>query len=347
MQTILVATWRGGLYRLAEGVAQPELPHQAVQGLARADQGDLLAIVDGHSLCRRSADGAWSVLATSEHELYCCAALSDAIYVGTADAQLLRLQRRDGRLPPNVFAREITGASPHSTLVPLPGFMHVPGREHWYAGSAVIDGRVVGPPLSIRSISATCDGRALLANIHVGGIARSADGGTTWEPTIDIDADVHQVCAHPTRPELVAAAAGAGLCLSHDGGHTWSIERDGMHAHYCSAVAFAGDEVLVAASTDHFAAEGAIYRRALDRQGFTPLCGSGGLPRWLDGIVDTANIAVCRGVIAVADRGGHVYVSLDGGRSWRCAAVGMAVPTGVCIAAAGASGPRDVSIQQY
>ena len=60
------------------------------------------------------------------------------------------------------------------------GFDEVPGRDTWYAGSAVINGQVVGPPLGIRSMSATADGSAILANVHVGGIPRSTDGGATW-----------------------------------------------------------------------------------------------------------------------------------------------------------------------
>ena len=75
----------------------------------------------------------------------------------------------------------------------------------------------MGPPLGIRSISATCDGRVLLANVHVGGIPRSLDGGASWRPTLDIDLDVHEVSAHPSRPELVAAASAQGLCISRDG----------------------------------------------------------------------------------------------------------------------------------
>jgi hypothetical protein len=33
----------------------------------------------------------------------------------------------------------------------------------------------------------TCDGAVLLVNVHVGGIPRSADGGASWQPTIDTD----------------------------------------------------------------------------------------------------------------------------------------------------------------
>ena len=96
----------------------------------------------------------------------------------------------------------------------------------------------MGPPLGIRSMAATCDGAALLANVHVGGVPRSTDAGLTWRPTIDIDSDIHQVCAHPTRPDIVIAAAAVGLCLSRDAGATWTIEQQGLHADHCSAVAW-------------------------------------------------------------------------------------------------------------
>jgi Neuraminidase (sialidase) len=81
-------------------------------------------------------------------------------------------------------------------------------------------------------MTATSDGTVLLVNVHVGGIPRSTDGGTTWHPTIDIDHDVHDVCAHPTRPGLVAAAAARGLGVSRDGGATWTVEVEGLHASY-------------------------------------------------------------------------------------------------------------------
>jgi hypothetical protein len=52
------------------------------------------------------------------------------------------------------------------------------------------------------------------------------------------------------------AAAAIGLCTSHDSGVTWNVEQEDLHAPYCSAVAFAGDDVLVSASVGPFAAQG-------------------------------------------------------------------------------------------
>jgi hypothetical protein len=92
-------------------------------------------------------------------------------------------------------------------LDPVEAFDSVAGRDTWYAGSAIVDGRRLGPPLNIRSVAANANGGVLFANVHVGGIPRSTDGGMTWQPTIDIDSDVHEVCAHQADPDIVIAAS--------------------------------------------------------------------------------------------------------------------------------------------
>jgi hypothetical protein len=309
--TILVATWSDGLFVLAGGTLHHELAGQSVRGLASDGHGGTLAITGGNTLRQRSADGAWTTISTNDVGLACCVAVAESIYVGTEDARVLRV-------------------SPEGQLEPLAGFDVIAGRESWYAGSAVIDGKVVGPPLGIRSITATPDCSVLLANVHVGGIARSTDGGRTWHPTIDVDADVHEVRAHPDRSGVIMAAAAIGLCSSRDGGATWAVEHDGLHASYCSAVAFAGDDVLVAASSDHFAAKGAIYRRPVNRPGPLAAIG-GGLPVWIDGIADTSCIAALASTVALADRGGHLYVSADTGRTWSSAAEGLPPPSSVLV----------------
>ena len=179
-------------------------------------------------------------------------------------------------------------------------------------------------------MTATCNGAALLANVHVGGIPRSVDGGATWHPTIDIDEDVHQVLAHETHPDIVIAAAATGLCISRDGGQTWSIHREGLHGTYCSAVAFAGSDIVVAASDHHFAAQGGIYRRPLDESGPLLRVG-GGLPKWLDGIVDTACIATRASALALVDRGGNLYLSEDNGANWSRRADQLPPPSSILI----------------
>ena len=87
----------------------------------------------------------------AEVDLACCVTVGDVVYVGTDDARVLRV-------------------SAAGEIEQLRGFEEVAGRDKWYAGTAVINGKLVGPPLGIRSITATSDGAVLLANVHVGGI---------------------------------------------------------------------------------------------------------------------------------------------------------------------------------
>lgn len=310
---VLVATWRDGLFVVSgESHDKQELGTQSVRALAPDGQGGALAIVNGRTLRRRAPDGVWSTVATTEMDLACCVAVGDVIYVGTDDAHVLRVDADGG-------------------LERLSGFDAVAGRETWYAGSAVINGQRVGPPLGIRSITATPDGAILLANVHVGGVPRSTDGGVTWQPTIDVDSDVHEVRAHPNRPGVVMAAAAIGLCTSRDGGVTWDVEQEGLHASYCSAVAFTGDDVFVSASVDHFAAQGAVYRRRV--AGHDSLIAVGeGLPAWTAGVVDTGCIATGGSAVAFADRKGNLYVSADSGGSWSRRANGLPPPSSVLIA---------------
>jgi photosystem II stability/assembly factor-like uncharacterized protein len=236
----------------------------------------------------------------------------DTIYVGTDDARMLRLSHGGG------------------VLDPIDGFDSVAGRDAWFAGSAIVNGQRLGPPLGIRSVAANSNGSILFANVHVGGIPRSMDGGRTWQPTIDINSDVHEVRAHQANPDIVVAAAAVGLCISRDSGATWIIEREGLHAPHCSAVAFSGDDIIFSASTDPFAAEGRIYRRPVNPDGSITAV-EGGMPAWIEGIADTGCIAANGSSIAVADRAGNLYGSDDFGRAWSCRSTRLPTPSGVLI----------------
>jgi hypothetical protein len=309
--SILVATWDNGLFSVTGKTVHQEFANQSVRSLVADGCGRVLAIVGGHSLCRRSADGEWTEIAKSEFDLSCCVPIGNVIFVGTDDAHILRV-------------------GPDGAQQCLTGFDAVAGRDKWYAGSAIVNGKRMGPPLGIRSIAATCDGTVLLANVHVGGIPRSTDAGLTWQPTIDIDSDVHQVCAHPSRPDIVIAAAALGLCVSRDAGATWTIEQRGLHAHHCSAVAFGRNDIFVSASTDPFAVQGAVYRRPIDGNGpLQPL--GGGMPQWIEGKADTDCIATRDSMAAVIDRSGRLYVSHDDGATWSCPWELLAVPSGLHI----------------
>ena len=193
-------------------------------------------MIDRHEVWSHGRDGEWTPLAKSEATLTAVVAAGDAVFAGTDDARVLRL-------------------APSGALEPLAGFDTVAGRDEWHQ---------VGSPLQVRTMTATCDGAAVLANVHVGGIPRSVDGGATWQPTLAVDDDVHQVLAHPTRPEIVVAAASVGLCRSHDGGATWTSSTEGMDLTYARGVAFVGDDVVVTVSEGPWASHAAVYRAPVD-----------------------------------------------------------------------------------
>jgi hypothetical protein len=239
-------------------------------------------------------------------------AVRGAVYVGTDDARMLRLSHGGG------------------VLDPIDGFDRVAGRDTWFAGSAIVNGQRLGPPLGIRSVAANSNGSILYANVHVGGIPRSTDGGRSWQPTIDINSDVHEVRAHPANPDIVVAAAAVGLCISRDSGTTWIIEREGLHASHCYAVAFSGDDIIFSASTDPFAAEGRIYRRPVKPDG-SLVAVEGGMPVWLEGTADTGCIGAKGSSIAVADKAGNLYGSEDFGRAWSSRSTRLPTPSGVLI----------------
>ena len=310
--TILVATWVDGLFAVTRDGHKQEIANQPVRGLAPDGRGGTLAIVGGHSLRRRAPSGVWVTVATSEFELSCCMAVRDATYVGTDDARMLRLSPGG------------------SVLDPIDGFDNIAGRDAWFAGSAIVNGQRLGPPLGIRSVAANANGSILFANVHVGGIPRSMDGGRTWQPTIDINSDVHEVRAHQADPDIVVAASALGLCISRDAGATWTIERDGLHASYCSAVAFSGDDILVSASTDHFATQGRIYRRPIRPDGDT-VAVEDGLPTWINGIADTGCIATNASTIVVVDRAGTLYLSTEFGLAWSRSSSELPTPSSVLI----------------
>src|ERR1700727_2476755 len=89
--SILVATWENGLFHVAGKTVQQELEGRSVRSLTSDGRDGVLAIVDGHALSRRSADGRWSAIVQSEFKLSCCVAAANAIFLGTDDARLVRV----------------------------------------------------------------------------------------------------------------------------------------------------------------------------------------------------------------------------------------------------------------
>lgn len=273
------------------GDAAHDLGDASVVALA-AESARLWALgADGAIL--QSEDGRWERQAERTGPLgRCLLATEEGLLVGTAEARLFRLRR--------------------DVLEPVDAFDHVSGRKDWYTPWG-------GPP-DTRSMALDASGR-VYANVHVGGIVRSTSGGS-WEPTIDIDRDVHQVVSHPEKSGRVFAATAYGLVDSADGGDTWDISDDGLHGAYSRAVAVAGDVLLLTASTGPFSKQAAIYRRPVDGAGPFQRCTSG-LPEWFGANLDTYCLAALDHRVAVGTVEGEVWVSEDEGQSWERSAEGL------------------------
>jgi hypothetical protein len=279
---VMVAT-RNGLFDVGEDT-RPLLAEREVNTLTRGASG-WWAVLDGTALATSSDGERWEeVAAVDSGTGTCVVEAASGVVVGTSGAHLLKL------------------GSGGLTL--LDGFEEAEGRDQWYTPWG-------GPPAT-RSLSADQDGW-LFANVHVGGILLSKDGGHSWTPTIDIHTDVHQVLAHPEDPSVVLAAAGTGFARSDDRAGAWTFSNEGLHAQYCRAVAVAGSVVLVTASRSHRGERGAVYRRA---EGGWERCLLG-LPEWFDGNVDSHCLAASGSDVALGAPDGSVFVSSDAGTSWR------------------------------
>ena len=258
------------------------------------DHDALWALVDGHEIWR-TRHGSWERYATVDgHRCRCLLPHSSDVLVGTARAHL-------------VVARP-EGAEP------VEAFEHVDGRDEWFTPWG-------GPP-DVRSLSASSD--ALFANIHVGGIPRSDDGGRSWRPTIDVHADVHQVV---TIDGMVLAATAHGLATSTDGGDSWGFDAGGLHAEYCRAVTIADDAILLSASVGPRGGRAAVYRRPLDGAGFDKC-----LPEWFGDNIDTHCLHASGTDAAFGTSDGLVFVSSDAGATWRQAATELPPVRAVAVA---------------
>jgi hypothetical protein len=219
----------------------------------------------------------------------------DSVFVGTSEARLFRLE--NGQMVEDEF------------------FAGDPGRSSWHTPWG-------GPP-DVRSMAVDVDG-SLYINVHVGGILRYDDTGIA--PTIDLNADVHQVIAHPTRRGVVLAATAYGLAESGNG-HDFKIRGDGLHAGYCRAVALLDEEVFVSASTGPRTSKGRLYRASLAGEDFEPCLN--GLPEWFADNLDSHCLAVGDGLV-FAGQGSTVWQSADMGDSWEEVLSGL--PKVTCLA---------------
>ena len=308
--TILAATPTALLTFDLEGTPRRSaLEGHDVRAVAPETWERLWAVVDGREIWCAEGDG-WGRVASladltgaEDLEALCLADTRanplGGILVGTSRARLVRVTEQ----------REIEF---------LEAFDRAPDRDHWYTPWG-------GPP-DTRTISE--DREQVYVNVHVGGILRSRDEGATWTPTIDIHADIHQVATGGGR---VYAAGAYGLSVSQDGGDSWRLRAEGLHAAYCRAVAVCGHRLLLTASTGPSGGKAALYSSNLDGERFERC--RAGLPEWFGGNIDSLCLdALPEGELAAfGSDAGELYSSTDQGRSWTRVAGGLGRITRVLV----------------
>jgi len=256
--------------------------------------GDALIVGDRHLYWY--GDTGWSEIGEAPG-LRCAVDAPGGLVVGTEGAHLLRL-----------------GAT---GLTRIPAFETMPGRAEWYTPWG-------GPP-EVRSLACTAD-NVLLANVHVGGIARSDDSGRSWTPTIDLHFDVHQVRSIWGRGDLVVAAAAVGLCVSRDAGRTWRVRAEGLDATYCRAVAVPDEAILVSASEGPRGKRAAIYRTSIHSDTTFER-----VTDWMAANVDTAALDGFGEHAVFGTASGEVWQSDDSGATWERTHHGLAPVTSVAL----------------
>ena len=301
--TALLVGTATGVWRLdADGEGRVlALENRDVGALAPESWEHVWAVVDGAEVWRTGADGAWARMASLAGSgfdglrMHCLADTRanapGSVVVGTSRARLLR----------------VDGAG---SIEPVVAFDGAPGRDTWSTPW--------GDPPDTRTISE--DGDSVYVNVHVGGVLRSRDEGRSWEPTIDVAADIHRVVTGHGR---VYAAGAHGLSVSEDGGATWRLAADGLHAAYCRSVAVCGDAVLVSASTGPGGRHSALYRTDAAARSFERC--ARGLPEWFDHNLDSLCLDAQPdgSVAAFGTDSGDVYASRDAGASWDRVATGL------------------------
>ena len=293
MALVLVATESGFRSFTDSGEAEPELEGRPIQAVSREVGDSCLAVVDVQEIWRRDPFGAWTKVVETGASVQSITSVDGMIFAGGMDEAVLLRISASGRVER------------------LSSFDNMAGRGKWFAG---------GPPLGVRGLTATAGGSVLLAAVHVGGIPRSVDAGETWTPTVPVMFDIHEVRAHPSSSNFVAAAAAVGLCLSEDGGRSWAVVQkvEGMSS---LAVAVLEDEVLFSVQEGPFAKRSQVWRWSIGGRVVEPV--RDGLPEWLDGRVDTNWIVAGKGRVAILDGGGNLWLSTSGSRGWEWIATNL------------------------
>jgi photosystem II stability/assembly factor-like uncharacterized protein len=211
-----------------------------------------------------------------------------------------------GTEPPHLFHWSLADG-----LVRNEAFAELPCRSRWHTPWG-------GPP-AVRSL-ASPDGQTVYADIHVGSIMRSLDGGSTWAAvTPTLNEDVHRVAACPSAPNRVYANTARAVYVSEDRGQSWHDRGVGLGHAYGREVAVHPDQpdVLLATVSDGPHGEnvhGRLWRSGNAGESWQPVGGE--FPASTPDNIDTYHVTFDAAGTAWAAVGSVLYRSGDLGQRW-------------------------------
>jgi hypothetical protein len=295
---MLLAT-KSTVYRIDESsddeAPQRLLNAQNARHIAFCDGTAFLATRDGNILAL-TPDGKAAELARLDHEPTCLIVLSAdplRLLVGTEEAHLYEV---------------LQGCNPtlNESLESLP--CRINWRTPW------------GGPPAVRSLAAPNETH-VYADIHVGSIMRSADGGVSWAPvTPTLDDDVHQIAASPQATDRVYANTASGVYISEDRGESWDHRADDLDARYGRAIAVhpADPDCLMATVSDgpmRSHARGELFRSDDAGRNWSKV--TDGFPVGTESNIDTFHIGFSIDGAAWAVVGRQLFKGSDRGFKWR------------------------------
>lgn len=275
-----------GLFNF-NGIFNHQLKAQEIRCIQEDPEGSYWAISDRRSIIKKTPDTGWEkVEDIPEGEALCLLPLKDQLLVGTSQPSLFSLKEKK--------FNKITG------------FEKVPGRENW--------SNPAGDNPHVRSFAAGNDGEIFI-NIHVGGILKTTGSFKEFSPTIDVDADAHQVLYDEDTGWLYAATA-RGVGVSKNKGKNWDFIDQGLHAPYCRAVANTENNIFISASTGPSTEDSKIYR--MDKRSLKKAePGMAGLPQKFQGNINTYCLYARGQDVIFASASGELFYSNNEANDWK------------------------------
>ncbi len=213
-----------------------------------------------------------------------------------------------GTEPPHIYR----WPDPTGKPVKMKAFEQLECRKKWFTPWG-------GPP-AVRSLA--CSKKNwVYADIHVGSIMRSSDGGENWEPvTPSLNQDVHQVNTTPIAPDRVYANTADAVWISHDRGNSWQHRPFPHDATYGRAIdihPFQPDCLLASVSQgphEENDVQGRLFRT--DNEGQTWTHVTAGFPAYTKNNINTHCLAFDQQGTAWGAVENNLYCSLDQGKTW-------------------------------